>query len=175
MYIHVMVCIVKNFHVFLVCILLRFNTRSKFITNLSLTSEVYVQTTELKLDPLQSFSECLMVMANGLLRACAEWQWEEFICLLSVVIWPHCVHPQDNLLSFIILKTKKFIIIKESIKTGAEHEDALERIIIPHGKINYSSLSDLIWDLFQTKTVPSFKGTHGLKTVYNLQVQKQQW
>lgn len=57
------------------------------------TFELYLQAAEFKLHSLQSLSKCFMVMTDGLLGARTEGQREILVCLLSVVVRPHCVHP----------------------------------------------------------------------------------
>lgn len=57
------------------------------------TFELYVEAAEFQLHSLQSLSKRFMVMTDGLLGARAEGQREILVCLLSVVVRPHCVHP----------------------------------------------------------------------------------
>lgn len=55
--------------------------------------EIHVVSTELQLDTLQRLAERLMVMGDARLATTAERQREIRICLLSIVIGTHCVHP----------------------------------------------------------------------------------
>lgn len=71
------------------------------------TCIVYVQTAKLQFNTLEIFSKGFMIMADGFLLTPTKWQGKISVSLLSVMVWSHCIHPQNHLLFFIILREKR--------------------------------------------------------------------